>query len=63
MRSLSFCIAGQIVGFESGEQVRTEHCYKFDGARVAGLARTAGLVPRRRWTDSEQRFDQSLFEA
>lgn len=63
MRSLSFCIAGQAVGFESGEQVRTENCYKFDAARVAGLARIAGLVQRRRWTDSGKRFDQFLFEA
>lgn len=63
MRALSFVLAGQVVRFEAGEQVRTEHCYKFDGARVAELAQIAGLVLRRRWTDSGQRFDQFLFEA
>jgi L-histidine N-alpha-methyltransferase len=59
-RALSFAIAGRRVRFARGERVRTEHCYKFDRARIAALARTAGVVPIRTWTDPEERLDVHL---
>jgi L-histidine N-alpha-methyltransferase len=61
-RALSFEIAGRRVRFARGERVRTEHCYKFDGARVAALARIAGVVPVRAWTDPEGRMDVHLLQ-
>ncbi len=62
-RAVAFTVAGRIVRVAAGERICTEHCYKFDPARVTELARAAGVVPVGVWTDEEGRFDVHVLRA
>lgn len=49
-------VAGESFRLNQGETIRTECSYKYDLAAFTDLARTAGLQPLQRWTDSRQYF-------
>lgn len=60
MRLVSECdqrfeIDGHEIRIASGEWIVTEHCYKYDLAEFRQLARRAGLIPGRAYTDAERR--------
>ena len=42
--------------FDAGETILTENSYKYTIAEFQNLAREAGLVPRRAWTDANELF-------
>jgi len=44
------------IAFEAGEGIHTESSHKYSAAEVQVLARSAGFVIEKTWTDSEARF-------
>ena len=62
-RAVSFSVAGQAVRVAAGERICTEHCYKFDDARIAELSAAAGVAPVGVWTDAAGRFDVYVLRA
>lgn len=51
---------GADVRFAAGERIHTEYSYKYSAEEIDELARQAGLVVRRRWTDSKGLFSTNL---
>ena len=49
-------VGSELVSFEAGEAVVTEHCYKYDLDGFRGLSRTSGFEPIRCFTDARDRF-------
>jgi dimethylhistidine N-methyltransferase len=49
-------IGGNVVTFEEGESVCTEHSYKYDLATAERLAAAAGLSIAEQWLDDQRRF-------
>jgi dimethylhistidine N-methyltransferase len=49
-------VAGAAIQFRSGERVTTEYSYKYSIEGFADIARSAGLMTRRIWTDDQNRF-------
>jgi dimethylhistidine N-methyltransferase len=49
-------VLGRRFSFDAGESIHTENSYKYSIEQFHALARSAGLRPRRVWTDSEQLF-------
>lgn len=49
-------VAGEIIAFEAGEAVVTEHCYKYDVTGFHELARASGFDPVLTWSDPHERF-------
>lgn len=48
-------VAGHEIAIAKGEWIVTEHCYKYDVDDFRQLARSAGLLPGRTWTDAPRR--------
>jgi dimethylhistidine N-methyltransferase len=42
--------------FSAGETIHTENCYKYSVSQFRDLARTAGWLPGRVWSDAENLF-------
>jgi uncharacterized SAM-dependent methyltransferase len=49
-------VCGRRFRFRAGETIHTENSYKYGVRQFQGLARSAGWLPRRVWTD-----DRALF--
>jgi dimethylhistidine N-methyltransferase len=49
-------LLGRRYHFEAGEAIHTENSYKYSLAQFQDLARTANWLPRRVWTDADNRF-------
>lgn len=49
-------VAGAAYRFAAGERLHTENSYKYDEARLRGLASDAGFTPLAVWTDPERSF-------
>jgi dimethylhistidine N-methyltransferase len=49
-------VGSELVSFEAGEAVVTEHCYKYDLDGFRGLARTSGFEPIRCFSDANSLF-------
>lgn len=56
LRSQTVNVAGRSFAFSEGERVHTEYSYKYDDAGIDQLARSAGFVIARTWTDSVRLF-------
>jgi L-histidine Nalpha-methyltransferase len=57
------CVGGETVAFARGDTIWTESSYKYDGEQLARMAREAGFVIRRSWTDGKGRFGVLYLEA
>ena len=57
------CVGGEPITFTRGETIWTESSYKYDGAQLEHMAREAGFVIRRSWTDRKERFGVLYLEA
>ena len=55
-------VAGEAVDFRAGETIHTENSYKYSVVSLAALARGAGWLPVRAWTDSRKYFSIQAFE-
>jgi len=55
-------VAGEAVDFRAGETIHTENSYKYSVESLAALARGAGWLPVRAWTDSRKYFSIQAFE-
>ena len=53
-------VGPELVSFEAGEVVVTEHCYKYDLDQLKGLARKSGFEPMSIWTDERSLFAVAL---
>lgn len=53
-------LGSELVSFEAGEAIVTEHCYKYDFDQFRGLARKSGFEPLRTFTDPLERFAVEL---
>ncbi len=53
---------GHEFAFAAGETIHTECSYKYDLNEFAGLARRAGFIVRRSWTDAERLFSLHFLE-
>jgi dimethylhistidine N-methyltransferase len=49
-------IGAELIGFEAGEPIVTEHCYKYDLDELRALARKSGFEVRESWSDSRELF-------
>jgi L-histidine Nalpha-methyltransferase len=49
-------VAGELVSFEDGEAIVTEHCYKYDLDGFRGLSRASGFEPIRCFSDARELF-------
>jgi dimethylhistidine N-methyltransferase len=49
-------VAGEIIGFEAGEVIVTEHCYKYDAGEFHALAKASGFESVATWSDARERF-------
>jgi dimethylhistidine N-methyltransferase len=49
-------VAGEIIGFEAGEAIVTEHCYKYGRAEFHELSRRSGFEPVVTWSDARELF-------
>jgi dimethylhistidine N-methyltransferase len=49
-------VAGEIIGFDAGEVIVTEHCYKYDLAGFHSLARASGFETVATYADALERF-------
>lgn len=63
MEDLTFEIAGQRFSMKQGETIHTENSHKFTRRSANTLLLAGGWTPRKRWTDSEDRFSLILAEA
>jgi L-histidine Nalpha-methyltransferase len=63
LRDQTVRLAGAIVRFAEGETIHTENSYKHTPERLLALARAAGWMPRRQWTDPAGRFGHFLLDA
>jgi len=54
-------VGSELVSFEAGEAIVTEHCYKYALDQLQGLARKSGFEPLRTWTDARALFAVALF--
>lgn len=59
-RDQTVLVAGEAIRFRRGETIHTENSYKHTPERLAALARAAGWIPRRSWTDPDRRFGHFL---
>jgi dimethylhistidine N-methyltransferase len=55
-RDQSFEIGGSRISFRAGETIHTENSYKYTVAQFQDLARCAGWMPERSWTDAKNLF-------
>jgi dimethylhistidine N-methyltransferase len=55
-------VDGTPIAFEEGEPIVTEYSYKYTVDQFRALARDAGLVPRRVWTDPQRMFSVHYFD-
>lgn len=55
-------IADYAIDLSKGEEILTEHSYKFTPAMIDAEAAEAGLRPVRTWTDADNWFSLVLFE-
>jgi L-histidine N-alpha-methyltransferase len=53
-------VGAELVAFEAGEPIVTEHCYKYDLDQFRGLARKSGFETVRAWTDEKGLFSVQL---
>jgi L-histidine N-alpha-methyltransferase len=53
-------VGSELVSFEAGEAIVTEHCYKYDLDQLRGLAHKSGFEPVRIWTDARDLFAVAL---
>jgi L-histidine Nalpha-methyltransferase len=54
-------VAGETVEFRAGETIHTENSYKYSIESLGALARGAGWVPARAWTDERKYFSMQAF--
>jgi L-histidine Nalpha-methyltransferase len=62
-RPIAFEVAGEAFTMRAGETIHTENSHKFTRRSANLLLAAAGWTPRRRWTDSAERFSLILAEA
>ncbi len=60
LRNQTVRFGGATIGFTEGESIHTENSYKHTPERLLSIARAAGWVPRRQWTDPAGRFGHFL---
>jgi len=61
-REQSVRVDGETIRFALGEEITTEHSYKYLPETFAGIARQAGWRPLTRWTDSKHWFSVVVFQ-
>jgi len=61
-RAQEVSIADEVISFEAEEAIITEHCHKYSAQSFARLARAAGWVERRTWTDADKLFHVEYLE-
>ena len=49
-------VAGEQIRFNEGESIWTESSYKYDEARLGGLANESGFLMTRLWTNAARQF-------
>ncbi len=54
-------VLGRKIGFEHGEPIVTEHCYKYSFPELEAMASRAGFAVADTWTDPERRFAVHLW--
>ncbi len=62
-RDIAFEVSGEPFAMAAGETIHTENSHKFTRRSANLLLAAAGWTPRRRWTDSQERFSVILAEA
>lgn len=55
-------LAGELIEFEAGEAIVTEHCHKYTGTGFAAEAATAGWTVRERWLDERGYYGVQYLE-
>jgi dimethylhistidine N-methyltransferase len=55
-RAQAVNVGGEIIEFDSGEEICTEHSHKYTVDEFAAVATTAGLTLRREWTHKNGQF-------
>ena len=55
-------IAGQKLGFSSGESIHTENSYKYSLSGISQLASSAGLTKVKSWVDEDHLFSVNLLK-
>jgi dimethylhistidine N-methyltransferase len=63
LRQQIVTIDGQSFGFDAGESIHTESCYKYGLQEIEGLGGSCGFLTQRIWMDQEQYFAVVLLEA
>lgn len=63
LRAQTVRVGGRAFEFGAGETIHTENSYKYTVAEFQALARQAGFVPARCWTDAAQLFAVHFLEA
>lgn len=63
LASQQVSVAGATFRFERGETLHTESAYKWDARSFDALARAAGWLPERSWTDAQGWFGVMLYRA
>jgi len=55
-------IAGEVIRFEAGERLVTEHCHKYTPDSFAAQAQAAGWTASRTWADEQSYFNVQYLE-
>lgn len=63
LRPQTVQVGGREFQFREGERLVTEYSYKYSPESIANLAESAGLEPRRAWTDPQGLFRVQWMEA
>jgi L-histidine Nalpha-methyltransferase len=61
-REQTIRVGGRSFELEAGESITIEYSYKYDDVRFGEMAREAGLMLRRRWTDAADLFCVAYLE-
>jgi uncharacterized SAM-dependent methyltransferase len=62
-RSFEFEVAGRRFAMKQGETIHTENSHKFSRRSANTLLLAGKWTPRRRWTDTQERFSLILADA
>jgi L-histidine N-alpha-methyltransferase len=58
----SAVVGGRVIRFAEGETIHTENSYKYSLDDFRELARSAGFVPVKAWTDPDKLFSIHYLE-
>ena len=61
-RAQAVVIAGEVIRFEAGERLVTEHCHKYTRESFATQAQAAGWTARQTWADEQGYFNVQYLE-